>query len=447
MRTRFLYAGAAFGFVMVFASAAHAGVSATRCSSTELTCERAPLVMSKAEKAPYDFDWDTGWVPQNSPLQIRLVARLHSRTSVSMEGTLDTTWPEPLTLSPKGTSAKGLLSIDQGLEVSAEARFTVTIASKTYTWTGNIPYVPQVDLLAKNSVVFDPWAWKSNAAKVSADTPLTKLAKFSITDSFINIPGIDGGFELDASATYSAVYDTLRIGFDEPGGPKDVTESSLATRLLISPAPFVDTSVFVHGELTRQITMHFVPAFYFKLLNQNFTLPLANIPVALPASAPQPWDFPKIDVHVPLPQIDARDSDAGKIPVNVATGVDVDVFDLGEESLEVKATTPAPIGFVDTKVLALGSKKGGPIRVVVTPDKDGPFDFPVFLASNDPVVPVKEVHIRGIAGGVGPVGVNQEAGCGCAVVSGNGSGTLASLSLFGTMVLAGLRRRRQRPTT
>ncbi|CAN5465746.1 hypothetical protein BH09MYX1_BH09MYX1_26060 [soil metagenome] len=425
---------------------AEADVTASRCSATELTCERAPLVLTKADKAPYDFDWDTGWIPNGSPLQVHLVARLHSRTQVDMEGTLDTTWPDALTLSPKGTAAKGKLTIDQGLEVTAEARFQVTIAGKTYGWTGNIPYIPQVDLLAKNAVVFDPWAWKSKPASVTADTPLTKLAKYSFTDSFINIPGIDGGFELDASASYSAVYDTLRIGIDEgKNGPKDVVDNSPTTRLLISRAPSIDTSIFVHGELTRQMTMHFVPAFYFSLLNQNFTLPLANIPVALPAGAPQPWDFPTIDVHVPLPQIDARSTiDAGTIPVNVATGVDVDVFDLGEEALSVSATTPAPMGFVDTKLLTLDSKKGGPVHVVVTPDKEGPFDIPVFLASNDPVVPVLEVHVKGIAGGsISGGSVDQTAGCGCETVTEKSSSSVPLLSLFGTIALVALRRRKR----
>ncbi len=450
MRRRHLLS-ASFAFAVLLAPlAAEAGVTASRCSPTELTCERAPLATSKSEKAPYDFDYDTGWIPQGSPLQVHLAARLHSRTTVALAGDLDTTWPEPLTLSPKGTKDKGKLSIDQGLEIVAEARFSVTIASKTYTWTGAIPYVPQVNLLAANSVVFDPWAWKSTPAKVSAETPLTKIAKFSITDSFINIPGIDGGFELDAGATYSATYDTLRIGFDEPNSSsKDVTESALATRLLISRAPSIDTSVFIHGELTRQVTMHIVPAFYFTLRNQKFTLPLANIPVSLPASAPEAWDFPKLDVHVPLPQIDARSTvDAGKIPVGAATAVDVDVFNLGEESLSATATTPAPIAFVDTKGLELASKKGAPFKVLVTPEKEGAFDIPVFLASNDPLVPSMEVHIKGIAGGTfSGAGVNQEAGCGCVVAGAGGDGgrgPLATVSLFGMVALAWSRRRNRR---
>lgn len=422
-------------------------VDAARCSPTELTCERAPIAVAKAEKAPYDFDWDTGWIPQNSPLQIRLVARLHSRTEVQMAGSVDATWPEPLTLSPKGTKGKGLLAIDQGLEVSADARFTVTIAGKTYAWTGNIPYVPQIDLLAKNSVVFDPWAWKSNAATVTADTPLTKLAKFSITDAFINIPGIDGGFELDASTSYTAIYDTLRIGFDEPNGEKDVLENAPSTRMLLSRVPSVDTSVFIHGELTRQVTLHFVPAFYFTILNQKFTLPLANIPVAMPASAPQPWDFPKVDVHVPLPQIDARSTiDAGKIPVDVATSVDVDVFNLGEESLVTTAKSPAPMAFVDTKALDLGSKKGAPMKVLITPDKAGAFDVPVFLESNDPVVPSLEVHIKGTATlGGGNSNVNQEGGCGCATVGATSSSSPLGLGATCALGLAvAIRRRRSR---
>ena len=445
MRFRFT---ALFGasLVLLVPSAASAA-TASMCSVVETKCERAVLSVSKLEKAPFDFDFDTGWVPNNSPLQVRLVAKLHSRVQVEMGGTLDATWPEPLTLTPKGTKALGRISVDEGVQVEAQGKFSVTVAGTTYAWTGKIPGIPSVNLLAQSSQTFDPWAWKGQtpAATVSADTPTQKLAQIPLTDALIPIPGISGGFELDGGATFSATYDSLRIGFDEPGGEKDVDLQNPATRLLLSRAPAVDTSVFIHGELVRQVTLHFIPGFYFTILGKTFNLPIANIPLALPASAPEPWDFDKVDVHIPLPEISVAklDVDVGDIPPNVATSVLVPVTDIGEERLVLDTASPAPIAFVDTPHATVDPKMTSNMRVVLTPDKEGKFDVPVFLTSNDPMMPVTEVHLRGtVKNGADGGAVSTDSGCGCSTAGGQGSSAPAWAGL-GLVAVVMVRRRRR----
>lgn len=436
--------------VVLFVPAAASAATASMCSVTETTCERAVLSVSKLEKAPFDFDFDTGWVPANSPVQVRLVAKLHSRVQVELGGTLDATWPEPLTLTPKGTPALGRISVDEGVEVEAQGKFSVTVAGKSYSWTGKLPGIPSVNLLGQSSQTFDPWAWKGQtpAASVSADTPTQKLAQISLTDSFIPIPGISGGFELDGAATFSATYASLRIGFDEPNGEKDVDLQNPATRLLLTRAPAVDTSVFIHGELVRQVTLHFIPGFYFTILGKTFNLPIANIPLALPASAPEPWDFDKVDVHIPLPEISVAklDVDVGIIPPNVATAVLVPVTDLGEERLVLDTASPAPIAFVDTPHATIEPNATSNMRVVLTPDKEGKFDVPVFLTSNDPMMPVTEVHLRGtVQNGADGGAVNTDAGCGCRTAGPdeNRAPAWAALALVGVA----LARRRRAAST
>ena len=445
MRFRFtaLFGASLVSFVP---TAAHAA-TASMCSVTETKCERAVLSVSKAEKAPFDFDFDTGWVPSNSPVQVRLVAKLHSRVQVELGGTLDGTWPEPLTLTPKGTPALGRISVDEGVEVEAQGKFSVTVAGTNYAWTGTLPGIPSLNLLAQGSKTFDPWAWKGQtpAASISADTPVQMLAQIPLTNSIIPIPGISGGFELDGSATFSATYDSLRIGFDEPNGEKDVDSQNPATRLLLTRTPAVDTSVFIHGELVRQVTLNFIPGFYFTILGKTFNLPIANIPLALPASAPEPWAFDKVDVHIPLPEISVAklDVDVGRIPPNVATSVLVPVTDLGEERLVVDTASPAPIAFVDTPHAWVDPNATSNMRVVLTPDKEGKFDVPVFLTSNDPLTPVTEVHLHGTAqNGADGGSVNTDAGCGCRAAGGKPSSAPAWAGLGLALVVIARRRRR-----
>ena len=162
------------------------------CSATEDQCERASLSVSKLEKGPADFDFDTGWVPASSPIQIRIIVAIHDDTQVSMAGTLDATWPDPITLTPKGTPQQGQISINDGFEVSAQARFTVTVSGQTYSWTWNIPVCPELQLSATAAQTFDPWQWSPNAATVTAQTPTNQIFQVPITSGlsrFLASPG------------------------------------------------------------------------------------------------------------------------------------------------------------------------------------------------------------------------------------------------------------------
>jgi MYXO-CTERM domain-containing protein len=425
-----------------------APVTASMCSALEPRCERGPLAVSKLEKGPADFDYDTGWVPNNSAIQVRLVAAIHDRTQVDLAGTLDSTWPDPITLTPKGTAGQGRISIDDGFEVSIQARFTVTVAGQTYSWTGNIPYLPNVTFLAQGSQTFDPWAWhgQGDAPGVSATTPTQKVAQVNVLSSIINIPGISGGFELDGAATFAAWYDTLRIAFDEQNGSSPiplVEPTTASSRLLISPTPSFDTNVFIHGEVVRQVTLHFIPAFYFSILGQNFNLPLADLPLALPASTPEPWDFDPVAMHVPLPeiQLDHTVIDVGDIPVGVATDEGIGVSDLGEEMLVVDADTPAPMAsLAGAAHFSVSPNQTSTFKVLLTPDAVGPFDVLVHFASNDPLSPDSDVHILGRA--VNNPDVAMNGGCACRMDPAEGGARSAGLALLA--ILGAVVRRRRR---
>jgi len=433
----------AFAFALVVAREAHASpVLAKMCSETETQCERADLSVTKVEKGPADFDWDTGWVPANSPIQIRLALSLHDRTEVDLGGTLDSTWPDPITLTPKGTPTAGAITIDDGFDLTAQMRFTVTVAGNTYQWTGNIPYVPNVDFEATATKGFDPWAWAGGdpaATTVVAQTPVNKVFQVSLTDSLIPIPGISGGFELDGSATYSAWYDTLRIAFDEVNGVSPiplVDPKDASTRLLISSTPSFDTSVFIHGEVTHQTTLHFIPSLYFDILGDDFTLPLADLPLALPASDPEAWDFDPVAVHVPLPEISIPETtiDVGNIPVGAATEQIVEIDDVGEEVLVGGVDTLAPMVEIETPEFSVTPQQSRGLELLLVPMTAGPFDVLLHLGSNDPLAPDSYVHLKGMAGS--PL-VNEPSGCGCRTTPAPGGSPLLALPL-----LALLRRRR-----
>ena len=61
---------------------------AAPCKTDSYTCEIAPIAFSRKDALPIEFDFDTGWVPQNSPLQVHLWAGVYANTHVSLTGAL-----------------------------------------------------------------------------------------------------------------------------------------------------------------------------------------------------------------------------------------------------------------------------------------------------------------------------------------------------------------------
>ncbi len=420
-RGRCIIAGLTTGACAILVPVPAHAVLAAMCSQTQPQCERASISVSKLVQNPNDFDYDTGWVPSNSPVQVRLVVSFEDNTDVALAGTLDSTWPDPITLTPNGTPGQGQISINDGFEVTMQARFTVSVGGQTYSWTGNIPYVPNVNFIASATQNFNPWQWTGEDpanATVIAQTATQRILQVSLTQSLIPIPGISGGVELDGSATYSAWYDTLRIAFDEMNGVSPiplVDPNAASTTLLITPSPSFDTNVFIHGEVTEQMTLHFIPAFYFDILGDDFTLPLADLPLALPASNPIPWDFDPVAVHVPLPKVylPKTEINVGTIPVGAATKESVVLTDMGEEILEGTVDTLAPMADIETAAFSISPQQSVTLELLLTPETAGPFDVLVRVASNDPLTPNAAFHVTGIGGGA----IGESGGCGCDLTS------------------------------
>jgi MYXO-CTERM domain-containing protein len=428
---------------LAVAAPAAAAVNAVPCGPTQPRCQRAPFEVSKIKKAPVDFDWDSGWIPPNSAVQIRLVASVHYRTKVDMKGDLDATWPEVMTMTPSGRKAAGEISLDNGVVAKAQGRFSVTIGGQTYAWTGDLPGIPKVDLTAIAAQGFDPWAWKGeqSTAKVSATTPQVTLAKVPLTDSIIPIPGIEGGFQLEGTAEFSASYATTKIVFED-GALADANRQQPWTRLLLSSTPAFDTKAQIHGELQRGLRMHFIPGFYFEILGRKFELELVDIPVSLPESAPEEWVFDPIDFHVPLPRVEVQPLliDLGDVPAGAAAPAEITVSDTGEERAIVEVRGDAAIDKPRFELAAANKTK---VALGVTPAKEGPFEATVVVASNDPLAPETVVRIRGKAGpraGAGDA-PGADGGCGCRAARADST---AAWALVFVAALAALARRRHR---
>src|SRR4051794_21065937 len=108
---------AAFGATFLAGATAHAYDSlAAPCSVNPLYCERGAIAFDKTDALPIQFDFDTGWIPQNSPLQVHVFAAVYANTHVALAGALETSWPKALVLKTPGDGEGGLLGFHYGVE-------------------------------------------------------------------------------------------------------------------------------------------------------------------------------------------------------------------------------------------------------------------------------------------------------------------------------------------
>jgi hypothetical protein len=420
-------------------------VVATACTTPQDHCERAPFTVARGETIGADFDFDTGWLPSGSDIQVRLVAFLHGRTNVQMSGWDDVTWPDALTVTVNGEKASGSIAIDDGFEVRAQARFHVTVGGVDYDWSGDIPGIPKIVLATKTSVTFDPWAWKESGkpASVSGTTGKIIIVKVPLTDSFIPIPGIEGGFDLDGEAEFDASYVSTRIAFDEvlhKGAMTDVTFASNVTHALLAESiPAFETSMTVHGELTHGIKLHFLPGFYFTILGSTFDLSLADIPVPLPTTT-EDWRFPDVHMHFPLPRIEVvpQTIDLGTVKLGDTKQLNVTAFDTGEAKLVVDAKDPKSVLAVTTKHVEIQPGYSDSVLASFTASQLGPFEADIVLDTNDPHTPTT-IHVKGVVAdeASAPEGsTDQNGSCGCRVAGRSTTSDRAWLLLFAAALTA-----------
>lgn len=441
---------------------------ATPCEPGALTCAAAPVAFSKELELPIDGGFDTGWVPQGSPLQVHFWAQLYATSFVNLAGELETSWPEALALEAVPKPGAGALGIHYGVDIGGEAMVQVEVLGQTYTWTGPIPYVPQFDFQVDSQTDFDPWAF--DGLTVGGSTMQETLFQVDVT-SFIgvNIPGLSGGIELDVKMDLDATYRTNQIRVFEPdgmlvAGGAILSDSPPVTSALYLGGPSVEYDVQPVGSIVYDGTLHLVPAFYIDTIGPDFSIPVADIPI--PFSIEQKdWTFDPARVHVPLPDIElpADDSspqtgefglpenglDFGQVWVGTSAPLALQVHNLGEADL-VYSIAATDAAFVTTaSELTLTPGANASIIVNFEPQTAGEVSATLVIASNDPDEPTREVALHGLAVDQGtdadppaPTGdePDEDDGCNCRQ-AGGASGSGAGLAFVGLALALAARRR------
>jgi len=440
--------------IAAFPRAANAEVVAIDCEVDPDWCKTGSIAFDRSDSLPIEWSFDTGWTPANSPLQVHLWAGVYATTRVSLKGALETSWPEALLLRTPGKPGGGMLSYHYGVELGAQAKIKIEVAGQTYDWTGDIPYIPQIDFQVQGDQVFDAWGWEPGATLSSKTMPQT-IIEVGIGDIVGgSIPGIDGGLAVDVALELAATYTTQRIVIETAEGKPveggDITKDVSETSMTYLNGSSVDLDVHPEGVVDYDGIIHLIPAFWVELLGKKWNIPIADIPIGFPITQTD-WVFNKQRVHVPLPDVvlPKAEIDFGEIEVGQKSLESFGVWNAGEARAKVTLISSSPELFPAWDV-ALDIDPGitADTAVRFMPKKNGPFEATLFIVSNDPNDPVQEILLKGIGIGGPTFGTNdisQDSGCACRTPAGAPSDPApAGLALTALTAFAALSRRRKK---
>lgn len=433
---------------------------AVPCAAAPWYCETAPIRFDHTDSLPIEFQFDTGWVPANSPLQVHIWAGLYAHTRVSVQGALETTWPESLTLATPGDKNGGGLAFRYGMETGAEAKLDVEVLGQKYSWTGDIPYSPQIDFQVKAEESFDAWAFDPGKT-VSKKTLPQKVANVGLA-SIIggSIPGIDGGFELDVAVELAVTYTTVRMVLQttdgQPVSGGDILFANGKSSTLYTGGSNIELDVHPEGTLDYDGVLHLIPAFYIKLLGKSWNIPIADIPIEFPITKVDvPFDAQR--VRVPLPDLVVPEDplDFGAVEIGQTKMLYYPLFNAGEAGALLALTSSAPGIFQaegDDVTIEASDAVDSVLRF--SPTQPGEFTATIYAVSNDPSDPVQTFLVRGVAYDGSVLASVEDApapaadpsgdtgGCACRA-AGDASTSSAPLALASALGLAAVARRRR----
>jgi MYXO-CTERM domain-containing protein len=294
-----------------------------------------------------------------------------------------------------------------GASFSAQGQVNISVLGESFSWQGNLPYVPQFDLEVQADQPFDAWGYAPGVTLSSTTMP-QQIASIDIS-SIIggSIPGVDGGFALDVAVELDATYVTDRIVCDTtdgnavPGGP--ITTPDGTSSVPFVKAAYLELDVHPEGTVSYSGVVHMIPTFYVSLLGNKWDIPIVDVPISFPI-AQEAWVFTPERVHVPVPDlaIPVTELDFGDVYVGMNRVLQYELRNAGEAEAEATmATSDATVFPLLGEKTTLASGQSDQAEVDFIPQTAGAFTGHILVVSNDPATPLQIVALKGV--GVAPV--------------------------------------------
>lgn len=399
--------------------------------------------------------FDSGWVPADSPVQVRFAVRGGGETEVDLAGTSLTFWPAPLSTAIVGTPSSGRLSMDYGLEVVARIRVDVEVAGRRYTWEGDIPAggsVPR-DLHLAAMTTFDSMLLPEAAAVSAQDMTDPYRVYETGLAGLDGLPGwLSGALTVDAEAHLSVNYRTTRVDIGEAPRPVELEggiASVLPDRGATAFGAAKDVVIGPVGQIDYVGAIRVDPGLYIEVAGRRFELELSPVDIPI-LRLDRAARFGEVVVHVPLPDIavDSAALDFGEVPVGSSAMQSIELRNEGEAELEIRPRPPGGVLSYASEPFVIAPNSSRRFEMTFSPMSSGDASGMLFFETNDPDESLVGVRLSASSetredGGIGDASVapRRRADCACGIT---GSGSNALVYPFGMALMLAMASRRSR---
>lgn len=264
-------------------------------SSASAATESAPYFTERSEQVLEfeDFDYDSGWQPPGSGIQVRFTAHGGNTVYVGMDGDGFYDWNAEQ-ISFDGLAEGGSFDVDFGVDIQSQVRFDIL----GYQWQGDL--MDPITYGIFEAIVFDPYLLPGDPYRpgvLEATIPAVTV---------LNVPlGIDlivasGSFHLDIGAEVYAELEGNSITVESETESAIVDAWDLAVSLGADPTSPLDVWATLEAYLYFEVTLTLYPSVVLTVLGSNYTLGQLEIPIETPP-IDDTWVFDPVDLSFSAP--------------------------------------------------------------------------------------------------------------------------------------------------
>ncbi|MCA9707345.1 MAG: hypothetical protein KDK70_15940, partial [Myxococcales bacterium] len=223
-----------------------------------------------------DVDVDSGWVPANAPVQLRLQAHAADSIRIEMLGEATYDW-DAQTIAFAGDPMGGLFAIDVGLELQASVRFDVA------GWVWESDLLGPWDYAIISDALFTPYLLPGNPQRPVEIQDQTGEEPVVSIDVVPDIVVASGTLDISVSADVTASLAGVRIEATTAQDGALVDQEGVPSPLSPDPGadPLAVEGVMV-ADLQTETVLTLRPHLVMTIVGMPYEIVGIDIPVALP---------------------------------------------------------------------------------------------------------------------------------------------------------------------
>ena len=288
---------------------------------TCVACVASPALATSTSTCPYptayaeqvidvdDFDYDSDWLPADSPIQVRLVIHAGNTIVIDMLGDALYDWSDG-TVVLTGPPDMGSYAVDLGLSITSSLRFDLM----GIEWEGEVG--EPIEFLVEDWVAFEPYLLPGNP-----DSPLdvtTEVEKQTVVDySALDLIVASASLQVAISGNLNTWFETTRVtvtphGID--GGVAELLAWAEPQPLAledVEPLDSAGATATLEGDVVFTPDLHAWPTVVVEIFGSETTLAEFDIPIELPVVEAS-WIFDPVDLLFERPEPPDDTGDSGE---------------------------------------------------------------------------------------------------------------------------------------